>query len=593
MLVCFVAQLFEGLVGSNTFGLQGASVRPGAVDDDSLPARPRSPAAKLAAMAPQGTCQKAVEPVFGVPRAGRAIREGVPPHGLCGILRRRRRGRGKRERADAERRARSVFSLFLPPVAARANPAAVDDASSPSPVSRAESGDEADVDTLSATPPFSWKRPRAWYGTPPGSPTSSAPPSCSSTEPFPPDVCPLTDKTGESVRHFLVRREAIWLQSSTSPSPWSSSPVSLGSPSTPRATPPATTSFRPLPSRKAHFRGMTSEQLMVKYATLPDVSHGGPARGPLLSWPTPFSEVESFASQAISAGTVTGEVMTRALSLAMASIPWSGKRKALLPPGKDSVQRAVYGLYAQGVLRGVTRRTRENPWLVRLLTALATRAHPDFSFTTVQINMNYATLPHVDRNNIGRSAIIAFGTYEGGDLWVADESGDIPLKLDADVTSGQRPRYKAGATYLGKTWDLHETWHFFNGSALHYTTPFTGLRFSLVYFTPKSFEASNHSLKVTLGKCGFPVAWTRHGNSRRPSRRVPPLPVAVAPVAAAAEAPGSSAAAAAAAARPLPAAVPSPASAAVPNEAAGGSAERPYRRRLWPYGSSLAATQFG
>ena len=58
--------------------------------------------------------------------------------------------------------------------------------------------------------------------------------------------------------------------------------------------------------------------------------------------------------------------------------------------------------------------------LVKLVCAWTTKELPDFPFSSLQINYNYAAKKHVDGNNIGPSHIISLGDHAGGELWVAD-----------------------------------------------------------------------------------------------------------------------------------------------------------------------------
>ena len=89
------------------------------------------------------------------------------------------------------------------------------------------------------------------------------------------------------------------------------------------------------------------------------------------------------------------------------------------------------------------------------LLSLAKKILPkDYKFDAIQVNQNYETTPHKDRGNKGESAIIAFGTYEGGELVVEDVPVDI----------GHRIVFFDGSVYT------------------HFTKPFKGVRFSLVFY---------------------------------------------------------------------------------------------------------------
>ena len=86
----------------------------------------------------------------------------------------------------------------------------------------------------------------------------------------------------------------------------------------------------------------------------------------------------------------------------------------------------------------------------------------DFNFKCVQINKNLQCSEHKDGLNVGISIMVGLGDYRGGLLGIRDENGKVKN---------------------------NETWHKlikFNGSKFsHYTTPFTGERYTLVFFNPE------------------------------------------------------------------------------------------------------------
>lgn len=99
------------------------------------------------------------------------------------------------------------------------------------------------------------------------------------------------------------------------------------------------------------------------------------------------------------------------------------------------------------------------PELKKAIWALGKKIVP-FPFTTVQVNYNYKTKPHIDGHNVGNSLILGFGDYSGGDLVVS-----------------------------GKSYNIKNTPTIFNGSLhLHSTKPYTGERYSLVFFKQLEFN---------------------------------------------------------------------------------------------------------
>jgi hypothetical protein len=80
---------------------------------------------------------------------------------------------------------------------------------------------------------------------------------------------------------------------------------------------------------------------------------------------------------------------------------------------------------------------------------------PDFRYTSIQLNQNYQTAAHTDKGNRGISLIVGFGDYEGGELLIEDQ----PVSIQYTPV-------------------------LFDGSRLtHSTAPYTGSRFSIVFFT--------------------------------------------------------------------------------------------------------------
>ena len=114
--------------------------------------------------------------------------------------------------------------------------------------------------------------------------------------------------------------------------------------------------------------------------------------------------------------------------------------------------------------------------LVRLMTAWLHAEHPGFTYTSTQLNKSTPCMMHVDKNNLGPSAFIALGDYEGGELWV-DGMGAV---------------------------DAKEKWRVFNSNEPHQTVPFTGgPRYSFVYFTESRYAKVPSTHVEELRQLGF------------------------------------------------------------------------------------------
>jgi len=91
----------------------------------------------------------------------------------------------------------------------------------------------------------------------------------------------------------------------------------------------------------------------------------------------------------------------------------------------------------------------------------------DLKWTTFMLNMNYQARPHIDKNNIGVSLVVAFGDYTGGELVCQDAEGnDVEYNI----------RYKPVVMDASQI--------------VHYVKPITsGTRYSIIFFRTKLTKA--------------------------------------------------------------------------------------------------------
>ncbi|KAL3934528.1 MAG: hypothetical protein SGBAC_009779, partial [Bacillariaceae sp.] len=130
-------------------------------------------------------------------------------------------------------------------------------------------------------------------------------------------------------------------------------------------------------------------------------------------------------------------------------------------------QGGASGSFSVGYMPGgVNKQPKSNslfPELVQAAFDLETKLFPNRASSTIAINRNAQFRPHTDSGaGAGQSSslIVGLGTYSSGELMVEGEKHDI--------------RYKAIE---------------FNGwTQRHWTMPFSGERYSLVWFTPKGCE---------------------------------------------------------------------------------------------------------
>lgn len=114
----------------------------------------------------------------------------------------------------------------------------------------------------------------------------------------------------------------------------------------------------------------------------------------------------------------------------------------------------------------VTRHSREVPDVVSACCAWMRITNPDFEFTSIQFNCDYAAVEHRDQRNFKntQSYCVSLGQFEGGTLSSRNNDGrwqEVPCK------------HRLVA---------------FQGQALHRVSPFKGKRYSLVFFCSGDME---------------------------------------------------------------------------------------------------------
>ena len=101
--------------------------------------------------------------------------------------------------------------------------------------------------------------------------------------------------------------------------------------------------------------------------------------------------------------------------------------------------------------------TERYPHIMDLFEEFIESHYPEFEFNAVYVNKNVKCKKHVDSKNIGKSLLVGFGNYTGG---------ETSLYLDKEIR-----------------FDIQNHSLIFNGSEImHRSLPFKGTRYSLVFF---------------------------------------------------------------------------------------------------------------
>ena len=138
-----------------------------------------------------------------------------------------------------------------------------------------------------------------------------------------------------------------------------------------------------------------------------------------------------------------------------------------------------------------SRLTKRYPAVFQLFSTWASQAFPlapRFSFTSVNVNYNYAARIHRDSNNSGPSLTKSFGEFHGGALryW-----GDDDLSLSLEELGQFAPSVlEAGSLCL------------FDGRRAHSVEPFRGERYSLVFFCTSAFARAREEVLALVSSLG-------------------------------------------------------------------------------------------
>lgn len=171
-------------------------------------------------------------------------------------------------------------------------------------------------------------------------------------------------------------------------------------------------------------------------------------------------------------------------------------RPQVTPDGKTWVNSDTFGLIRRrdgGFM--ATNTTRDYPSMMRILNRWLKDNIPadmkcQFPHTSISLNFGYAAKRHRDGNNHGPSMIRAFGNFKGGQLsyWPDDnKAAAVETLLDEDKVS----------------MDISQGLALFDGNRGHEVDPFTGERFSIVYFSAGNYWKAKPDTQELLRERGF------------------------------------------------------------------------------------------
>lgn len=174
-------------------------------------------------------------------------------------------------------------------------------------------------------------------------------------------------------------------------------------------------------------------------------------------------------------------------------------RSNVMPEGTKFVHSDTIGIIKMSTCERtlLTVGTKRYPEFTKLIMKWLKDRMPadlerEFTFTSVNINKNYAGRLHRDGNNVGPSFIKAFGDFKQGELnyWPSDDKkGPLEeLKAKDKVTV-----------------NLKDNLLLFDGNRGHYVNPFKGNRFSLVFFSIRTWNKIPKKDAKEARDCGIPL----------------------------------------------------------------------------------------
>ena len=176
------------------------------------------------------------------------------------------------------------------------------------------------------------------------------------------------------------------------------------------------------------------------------------------------------------------------------------------------------GVFVHGGISGLRRSCQAFPQAVRLLTRVLREAKPGFIFSSLSINQNVRTLPHVDKNNLSGepNVVLPLTRFQGGGIWISSPGGKVPLQ-------------HRGATLHGEVLPVSQRVVAFDPHRLHSTQPWKGNRTVLIGYTVRGCERLSQEQRETALGLGFvlpPLGLPEPSGPSSPDS----LPVALEPV---------------------------------------------------------------
>ena len=172
------------------------------------------------------------------------------------------------------------------------------------------------------------------------------------------------------------------------------------------------------------------------------------------------------------------------------------KRRTCIEGDDDKVRCWVFGAFAVGPNVGITDRTKDRPWLVRLINKFMHQQLPDVRWSSFTISWDTAFAPRRDLGNAEGSqnalAVLSHkGMCKGGDLWAEHPEGEHIRRVSEKraLRGLLMPAQRNPVLFNPKKW--------------HGTAPWRGTRIALTLFTVRGATSLSGAQQLQLGDIGF------------------------------------------------------------------------------------------
>ena len=179
----------------------------------------------------------------------------------------------------------------------------------------------------------------------------------------------------------------------------------------------------------------------------------------------------------------------------------SALRDVLRPNGKQA-GAITFGLFAHGLMMGVTKASQEMPNVCRCVNRWVASFVPEnYTWSSITIGVQTAAEMHIDAHNDGNSLnmSLTLGRFSKGELWLRADRDQMP--------KGKKTvwRTRKGQQLPGYHVDTFHKPFFFSPKQYHATCEWSGFRISVTTFTARSIVRLGNQDSMQLESLGFRV----------------------------------------------------------------------------------------